>query len=169
MNNILQVAYSQDSVRTDDLMANPPVFHDTCGRDLPRRVQDNVHDLMVFDPIYWSFIDTVEFQRLREILQLGSSYYVYPGAVHTRFNHSLGVAHMAQNLMRQFRNDPRTPNLGITDRDERHVVLAGLLHDLGHGVYSHLFDKEVIPKLNVHGIQWSHEDASDMMAQYLVE
>jgi deoxynucleoside triphosphate triphosphohydrolase SAMHD1 len=60
-----------------------------------RYVQDKIHGQIELSQYYWNFIDTPEFQRLREIKQLGTLYYVFPGAVHDRYSHSLGVAHIA--------------------------------------------------------------------------
>ena len=75
-------------------------------------------------------IDTPEFQRLREIKQLGPVYYVFPGAVHTRFEHSLGVGFMAQTMMEHFEATQRE-ELEIQAGDKQNVVLAGLCNDLG--------------------------------------
>ena len=72
--------------------------------------------------------------------QLGLSNYVYIPATHTRFEHSLGVAHLSERLCESLR--AKQPNLNITRKDVICVKLAGLLHDLGHGPFSHLYDGE---------------------------
>lgn len=59
-----------------------------------RTVKDNIYNYIELDSFVWRFVDTPEFQRLRDIKQLGSIFYVFPGAVHNRFSHSLGVAHL---------------------------------------------------------------------------
>jgi len=61
-----------------------------------RKIKDPIFDFIKFPQLFWNFIDTPEFQRLREIKQLGAAHYVYPGATHNRFAHSLGVGHLAQ-------------------------------------------------------------------------
>ena len=70
--------------------------------DLDRYVKDSVHNQISFKGFYWQVVDTPEFQRLRDIRQLGSAYKVFPGAIHTRFEHSLGVGYMAQTMMEHF-------------------------------------------------------------------
>ena len=94
----------------------------------------------------WNIIDTLHFQRLRNLKQLGSVYYVFPGATHSRFEHSLGVGHLSNLLLNQLLNS------GTLDKSEyRHIhfpmILASVCHDLGHGPFSHLFDNMVIKKL----------------------
>ncbi|KAI0030397.1 hypothetical protein K488DRAFT_35067, partial [Vararia minispora EC-137] len=109
------------------------------------------------------------FQRLREIKQLGTSYYVWPGASHNRFEHSLGTAHLARRMVMHLKESQ--PNLGIDDRDVKCVVLAGLCHDLGHGPWSHVWDSMYIPRAlkgTVHE-GWQHEDASEMMLDDMVK
>ncbi|KAJ3323988.1 SAM domain and HD [Boothiomyces sp. JEL0866] len=126
------------------------------------------------DPIYGhieltqveiNVIDTPQFQRLRELKQLGASYYVYPGATHHRFEHCIGVCHMAGLWIETLRKNQ--PELDITDNDVKCIRLAGLTHDLGHGPFSHLFDSRFIPKVkpNAH---WSHEQASEEMLSHLL-
>ena len=112
-----------------------------------QRIRDPVHGLVVFgdsgdrkrdetDRIAWNLLNTPEFQRLRRIRQLSFSDLVFPGATHSRFAHSIGVYHMARRLAdviarREGRQDP--------DR-ERVALLAALLHDIGHGPFSHAFE-----------------------------
>uniref|UniRef100_A0A4W6BIZ7 HD domain-containing protein n=1 Tax=Lates calcarifer TaxID=8187 RepID=A0A4W6BIZ7_LATCA len=110
-------------------------------------------------------IDTPQFQRLRNIKQLGGAYYVYPGASHNRFEHSIGVAYLAGEFAQALRT--RQPELDITDRDVLCVKIAGLCHDLGHGPFSHLFDGMFIPKARP-GENWRHEQASVEIFDHLV-
>jgi HD superfamily phosphohydrolase len=111
------------------------------------------------DPIYGyvniteedkKLIDTPYLQRLRRVRQLPLADYVYPSAVHTRFEHSLGVAHLAMNIM---------INLPVEiEEDEAKIVrFASLLHDIGHGPFSHLFEVILIKYFNLNHEQVGRE------------
>ncbi|XP_051805113.1 deoxynucleoside triphosphate triphosphohydrolase SAMHD1-like isoform X1 [Acanthochromis polyacanthus] len=133
-------------------------------------LNDPIHGLMELHPLLIKIMDTPQFQRLRHIKQLGGAYFVYPGASHNRFEHSVGVAHLAGQLARALSS--KQPELGINDRDILCVEIAGLCHDLGHGPFSHLYDGIFIPKAYAKACakeQWKHEDASLLMFDHLVE
>lgn len=105
-----------------------------------QRVRDPVHGLIVFgkeklDQLAWRLIDTPEFQRLRRIKQLGVSEFVFPSATHTRFAHSIGVFHIARKLVEIIKREAE-------EKPERAdvAVIAALLHDIGHGPFSHTFE-----------------------------
>lgn len=124
---------------------------------------DPVHGHIEMHPLLVKIVDTPEFQRLRNIKQLGGGYFVFPGASHNRFEHSIGVAHLAGKLVQSL----RTHRLDITDTDEICVKIAGLCHDLGHGPFSHVFEKFMKEKKP--SSEWKHEQASVMMFDYLTE
>ena len=91
-------------------------------------IKDPVHGYVEVEDFALSLLDSPALQRLRYIKQLGFSYLVYPGANHTRFEHSLGTMFLADVASRRF---------GLTDHDHTLVVAAALLHDIGHGPFSH--------------------------------
>uniref|UniRef100_A0A8C9YEV6 HD/PDEase domain-containing protein n=1 Tax=Sander lucioperca TaxID=283035 RepID=A0A8C9YEV6_SANLU len=135
---------------------------------------DPIHGTVELHPLLIKIIDTPQFQRLRNIKQLGGAYFVYPGASHNRFEHSIGVGHLAGQLVEALRT--RQPELDINDRDVLCVKIAGLCHDLGHGPFSHLYDQMFIPKvphppgpLGDKMAKWKHEEASVEMFDHLVE
>ncbi|HBP90850.1 MAG TPA: hypothetical protein DD706_24550 [Nitrospiraceae bacterium] len=106
-------------------------------------IRDSVHDLIQFsgasklDQFLLKIIDAPEFQRLRRIKQLAMSNLVYQGADHTRFAHSVGAMWMARRLVRHLRTQSKA---SFTDEEECLVTLAALLHDIGHGPFSHAFE-----------------------------
>ncbi|TJY38587.1 HD domain-containing protein [Cohnella pontilimi] len=96
------------------------------------------HSVFIQDPTIWKLIDTPEFQRLRRIRQLGTSYMTFHGAEHSRFSHSLGVYEITRKIISQFERN------GYPDwpQEERLVSLcAALLHDVGHGPFSHSLEQ----------------------------
>jgi HD superfamily phosphohydrolase len=107
-----------------------------------QRIRDPVHDLIEFgtddfEQMAWSLLETPEFQRLRRIKQLGFSELVFPGASHSRFAHSVGVFHTARQLSRHIQ--ARLGNEHNPARAET-AMAAALVHDLGHGPFSHAFE-----------------------------
>nr|XP_039262716.1 deoxynucleoside triphosphate triphosphohydrolase SAMHD1-like [Styela clava] len=105
---------------------------------------DPVHGTISLRPELVKIINTPQFQRLRNIKQLSGKYFVYPGASHNRFEHSIGTAYLAGKLVRHLKENQ---DLGIDDRDVLCVEIAGLCHDLGHGPFAHLFDGMFMKKL----------------------
>lgn len=125
--------------------------------------RDPVHGFIVVSPWERQIIDHPVFQRLRRIRQLAWTDMVYPGAHHTRFEHSLGVMHVAtrfyDSVVRRYR-DFFLAELGYNDagleRDRTVVRLAALLHDVGHSPYSHA-GEEVMPVNPDSGKRYKHE------------
>ncbi|SFK60602.1 hypothetical protein SAMN04487936_12211 [Halobacillus dabanensis] len=99
--------------------------------------KDPVHRYVhVREQVIWDLIGTSEFQRLRRVKQLGTSYLTFHGAEHSRFNHSLGVYEIVRRIIENFTDRPNW------NQEERLLCLcAALLHDLGHGPFSHSFEK----------------------------
>ncbi|TPP43948.1 HD domain family protein [Leishmania donovani] len=123
-------------------------------------ILDRVYEHISLPPLVVAAIDTPAFQRLRSLHQLGASSFLYPGAVHTRFEHSIGVAHMARTLLLNIQH--HQPDLGLSEVDIELGMLAGLLHDVGHGPFSHLFEDVVSRRC---GIEFNHEDMSEKIAR----
>lgn len=110
---------------------------------VPKVIRDPVHDYIPIDRdkggVFLSLIGTAEFQRLRRIHQLGVSQFTYPGAVHCRLSHSLGVHHLARLALEYVKQ--QYPG----ELDDEIAVAAlcwALLHDVGHGPYSHLLESQ---------------------------
>jgi len=105
---------------------------------MPKLIYDCIYKYMEFDNILIKIIDTPEFQKLRDIKQLGLCYLVFPGASHNRFEHSLGVSHLSGLMIKTIQN--KQPELNISDRMIILIKIAGLVHDIGHACFSHFFD-----------------------------
>jgi uncharacterized protein len=110
----------------------------------PQRIRDPLHNLVEFEAdefesAMWGAIQTRPYQRLRRIKQLGFSDFIFPGATHSRFAHSVGVFHVARRLMKIIRKHLTTERYLET---RAHAALAAaLVHDVGHGPFSHAFEK----------------------------
>jgi len=113
-------------------------------------INDPVHGFIsITEPEIFSLIDHPYLQRLRQIAQMGLSYLVYPGAHHTRFQHALG----AMYLMNKALDVLRQKGVDISEEEKRAAMQAVLLHDVGHGPFSHALEYAIIPRLH-------HEDMS---------
>lgn len=108
------------------------------------KVRDPIHGFIRFNELEKDIINTLPFQRLRRIKQLGPTSLVYPGAEHTRFQHSLGVMHVATRVFDLLLPEMQD-RLGWTkedaDRNKQLLRISALLHDLGHGPFSHVSEK----------------------------
>jgi len=96
-------------------------------------IRDPIHGFISLDDLEAKVMQTYEFQRLKFISQLGTTSWVYPGSTHSRFEHSLGVFYLAKAVLAKLRLF--SPN--IKEDDEKIFGLASLLHDIGHGPFSH--------------------------------
>lgn len=112
-----------------------------------QRIRDPVHGLIgfagqdLFEETMWTVLQTRPMQRLRRIKQLGFSELVFPGATHSRLAHSIGVFHLARQLMQIVRRGVER-NGGTFDTHKAQVALAAsLVHDVGHGMFSHAFER----------------------------
>jgi len=105
-------------------------------------IRDPVHDVIAFcvnepiDGLLFRLLNAAEFQRLRRIRQLGMASLAYPGADHSRYSHSLGVMETARRILSQLKKFYK-----IDPADELVCVVSSLLHDLGHGPFSHVFER----------------------------
>lgn len=122
---------------------------------------------IINDPVYgfitipfdlvFDLIEHPIFQRLRRIKQLGLTHYVYPGALHTRFHHALGAMHLMQQAIKVLRQK----GVNISVEEEQAAIIAILLHDVGHGPFSHTLEHTI---MNIH-----HEDLSVFLMEVLNE
>jgi hypothetical protein len=129
------------------------------------KIRDPIYGFITFDEWEREIINHPVFQRLRRIRQLALTDMVYPGATHTRFEHSLGVMHLATNMYDAItKNDKNLGKLeGILnykeigiERNRRLIRLAALLHDIGHAPFSHA-GEEIMPKKEG-DVSYKHED-----------
>lgn len=122
-------------------------------------INDPVYGFItVDDPLIFEIISHPYYQRLRRIHQMAFASLVYPGAVHSRLHHSLGAYH----LMGLALNELRNKGVDITKEEEQAAKIGILLHDIGHGPYSHALEKRLIKNIG-------HEDISILILQLLNE
>jgi HD superfamily phosphohydrolase len=108
-------------------------------------INDPVYGFITIkDPLIFDIIAHPYYQRLRRIHQMALAYLVYPGAVHTRLHHSLGAYHLMCNAV----NELREKGTVITDEEEIAVKAAILLHDVGHGPFSHALENKLLPGIH---------------------
>ncbi|MBP7497401.1 MAG: HD domain-containing protein [Bacteroidales bacterium] len=120
-------------------------------------INDSVYGFInVDDDLIYALIEHPFFQRLSRIKQLGLTYLVYPGAIHTRFHHSLGALHLMGDALRIL----KLKGCDISDNEMQAVKIAILLHDIGHGPYSHILENSIIFNIN-------HENMSDILMNFM--
>lgn len=126
-------------------------------------INDPVHGHITLPSHCIEAVDTPQFQRLRDLKQLGTSYFVFPGASHNRFEHCLGVSHLAGKLVNRIAHNQ--PELNITEEEIKIVELAGLCHDLGHGPFSHAFEGWIHQRRP----NWQHEEMSKRLLEHMID
>jgi HD superfamily phosphohydrolase len=109
-------------------------------------------------PIIFDLIEHPYFQRLRRIKQLGLTNLVYPGALHTRFHHAIGAMHLIGEAIEEIKSKGHD----VTDKEAMAVTIAILLHDIGHGPFSHALEHSIVNNVN-------HEDISELFMSRLNE
>lgn len=120
-------------------------------------INDPVHGFITInDPLIYEIISHPWFQRLRRINQMAMSYLVYPGAVHSRLHHALGAYHLMHNALYELRQK----GVEITEEEEQAAKIAILLHDMGHGPFSHALESLLVENLE-------HEALSLLIMQEL--
>ncbi|WP_172730019.1 HD domain-containing protein [Neorhizobium galegae] len=134
----------------------------------PQRIRDPLHDLIEFgtgdfDQALWCLINCREFQRLRRVKQLGFSELVYPGATHSRLLHSIGVFQTARQLSEIIKS-----RLGGQFNQERSNValIAALVHDVGHGPFSHAFESSLKQLDKITGLK--HENRHEIWTAEII-
>lgn len=120
-------------------------------------VNDPVHGFIhIPNSLIFDLIEHPYFQRLRRITQMGLSYLVYPGARHTRFQHALGCMHLMQKAVETL----RYKGIEISDKESEGLYIAILLHDIGHGPFSHAMEHSIVSNI-------AHEEISLLFMQEL--
>lgn len=120
-------------------------------------INDPVYGFISIDsPLIFEVIEHPVFQRLRHIRQLGLAELVYPGALHTRFQHALGAMHLMRRVLENFRSQ----GIEVSDHEMVSAQLAVLLHDIGHGPFSHTLEETLLHQVK-------HESISYQLMKYL--
>lgn len=151
-------------------------------------INDNIHGSITLSRLACKIIDTPEFQRLRYIKQLSTCYFVFPNAVHTRFEHSIGTYQICKNMLHSLKKNSKKEEIDIIkyipELQERFkdnkdylddfiielVCIGALCHDLGHGPFSHLFDDNFLKnKTNIDEKNKYHEYRSCKLLEIIIE
>ncbi len=111
----------------------------------------------ITNPLIYDLIQHPYFQRLRRISQMGMSYLVYPGAHHTRFHHAMGCMHIMQKTVQVL----RFKGVEISEEEENALYIAILLHDIGHGPFSHAMEHSIVEDVNHESISLLFMDRLD--------
>ena len=128
-----------------------------------KKIYDSIHGFIRFDRVERKLIDSIPFQRLHYVHQLGIAYLVYPGATHSRFEHSLGVMELATRIFDKICKSPRPDVFQYVPRKgseeylywKKVIRLAALCHDLGHPPFSHVAEKDLLGEIGHE--KWTQE------------
>ena len=129
-------------------------------------IYDVIHGHIHIEKENLKFIDNRWMKRLKRIKQLGLLDHVFTSASHTRYEHALGVYHLATKYMEHLEKNSEIPAL-FTEKEKRCVQLAALFHDLGHGPFSHVFDDSVIKDMDISTEFKRHEGRSLWMVEQI--
>ena len=137
-------------------------------------INDPIHGVIKLHPLLSKIINTPEFERLKDIKQLGVSYWIFPGASHNRFEHSIGTSYLCGKLidnLRELHSHKKNGKIEITEEESLCVKVAGICHDLGHGPFSHFFDQNYKPgeRVTPQLPDWKHEKASCELFDFMLE
>ncbi len=114
-------------------------------------VNDPIHGFIELTELETKIINSAPYQRLRRIKQLSGGHFVYPTAEHTRFGHCMGALHLASRL-----GEKLIPSIGLDEGVIQEVRVAALLHDIGHGPFSHVFEEALVERRGE-----NHEDITE--------
>ena len=117
------------------------------------KINDPIHGFIKISELEQEIINSETFQRLRRIKQLSGAHFVYPTAEHNRFGHSLGTMYLASLL-----GERMISPLNLSNETLQEIRVSGLLHDIGHGPFSHVFEEALIECRG-----WNHEDATEWL------
>ncbi|BCS83165.1 putative HD domain-containing protein [Cotonvirus japonicus] len=137
----------------------------------------NVHDSIRVSPLALCIINTPEFQRLKNIKQLGLCSMVFSSATHTRFEHSIGVYYLAGKMLEKIQNlypdieydipELSSKKIKLTEKIIECIKIAGLCHDIGHGPFSHIFDDVLLG--NIDHFNKHHEQRSCLITEIICQ
>ena len=131
-----------------------------------KTIFDPIHGHITFSKKMWDIIDTPQFQRLRNLRQLSTSYFIYPGNNHSRFEHCLGTGFLSMDLINRCFEIVKYEDQNEIDYLKECVSIAGLCHDIGHGPFSHSFEL-ILKSLNINN--WDHEKFGGEIIKYLID
>lgn len=125
-------------------------------RENEKIIRDTVHGDILIEDKFLKVINTKEFQRLRRIKQLSVASIVFPSAEHTRFSHSIGTFFIMKKIINHLEEEFKKLRITIPSRDKDMALVSALVHDIGHGPFSHAFESLISKKQKSHE-EWTIE------------